>query len=269
MTLDTLSPEERAERAHILDTRTSPVVRRALTSDHVEVRSAGGFLTFEGLASSTSVRGSDGSLQRDNGYDMGWYTERIIAGAFTDTLRSNPDVSLFINHEGLALARTTNGTLDLRENPDRGLEFVGRASEDDPDAQRLAMKVRSGLADQCSFAFRIEARAWDDDHSNQDITAVNLHRGDVSVVSYGANPATPVGVRSLMAAMAAFADLTDTDLADLRRDPAVMQAARMLLTSAEATESTTLDAPVEPEVARISVDLARARAYALSKKHSR
>ena len=268
MSIDTLTPEDRAERARLLDNRGT-VLRRRVTSEHVEVRSSGGFLTFEGLASSTSVRGADGSLTRDNGYDMGWYTERIIAGAFTDTLRSSPDVSMFINHEGLALARTTNGSLDLRENLDSGLEFVGRASEDDPDAQRLALKVRSGLADQCSFAFRIKGRSWDEDYLNQDITAVDLHRGDVSVVSYGANPATPVGVRSLAEALAAFDDLSADDLADLRRDPTVMRAARTLLADAESQETETLDLIVEEEAARISVDLARARAYALKLKHSR
>ena len=252
-----LSFDERVTRANLLDTRAATTVRRSTVTD-LHIRSLGndGTLTFEGLASSTSVRSGD-SLARDNGYDMGWYTERVMAGAFASTLSRSPDVSFFINHGGLALARTTNGTLDLRENPDRGLEFTARADTNDPDAANLARKIDTGLVDQCSFAFRITGRSWDEDRENLDITAVDLHRGDVSAVSYGANPATAVGVRSLVAM---FADLTDEDVEDLRSDPQAQAAAARILRSEDTTDR---------QVERMSLDLARARAYALRKKPRR
>jgi HK97 family phage prohead protease len=247
-------------------------VRRSLASERVEVRAANGYLTFDGLASSTSMRqGSitnDGNLIRDNGYDMGWYTERIMQGAFTKTLSENPDVQLLINHEGLPLARTSNGTLDLRENPERGLEFVARVDENDPDAQMLARKVETGLMDQCSFAFRITRREWDETKENMDILEVNMNRGDVSVVNYGANPATAVAVRSLLVALA---DLNDDEIDELRNDPTVMRLATQLVHNTPVLGDTS--ASDEHLIAHVrdtlSTDLARARAYAYRTKSPR
>jgi hypothetical protein len=87
------------------------------------------------------------------------------------------------------------------------------------------MKVRSGLMNQCSFAFRVTRQAWSEDHDEREISEVSLHRGDVSVCNFGANPTTPVAVRALLANVAA---LTETDRDELRSDPAVMAAVREL-----------------------------------------
>jgi HK97 family phage prohead protease len=207
---------DRAARAALLKGRE---VRRAVVPSHrVEVRSADSTLTFTGVASSTSQRvgslgSSDSALTRDNGYDMGWYTERIMIGAFANTLNRSPDVQLLVNHEGLPLARTTNGTLDLREDADQGLVFEARVDSADPDAQTLARKVESGLMDQCSFAFRVLRQNWSDDHDVREITEVDLNRGDVSVVNYGANPKTSAAVRSLIHDLAI---LDDEERAEMR-----------------------------------------------------
>lgn len=50
------------------------------------------------------------------------FKESIAPGAFRKTLSETPDVRLLINHEGLPLARTKNGTLKLEED-ERGLRF--------------------------------------------------------------------------------------------------------------------------------------------------
>ncbi len=63
-------------------------------------------------------------------YDMGSYEEQISPGAFA-SLSSRPDVQLLVNHEGLPLARTTNGSLMLRED-DKGLRFDAQLDRDDP-----------------------------------------------------------------------------------------------------------------------------------------
>lgn len=252
-----------AERAALLSGRE--VRRGVLDVQRVEVREAGDTLTFSGLASSTSVRvggklGEDtSSLARDNGYDMGWYTERIMAGAFATTLARGADVQMLINHEGLPLARTTNGTLDLREDAERGLVFEARADSTDPDAQRVAAKVSSGLMDQCSFAFRVLRQSWSEDHDVREISEVDLNRGDVSVVNYGANPATAVSVRSLFAELP---DLTDHEVLELRNDPAIMAVVRSLFVPPE---------PIaDPEVVdALSMDFARAQAFAFARKTSR
>jgi phage head maturation protease len=44
-----------------------------------------------------------------------------------------------------------------------------------------------------SFAFRVTRQQWSPDYDQRDILEVDLHRGDVSVVNFGANPATSVG----------------------------------------------------------------------------
>ena len=245
-------------------------VRRALQSERVEVRAVRGYLTFDGLASSTSVRAAsvanDGVLLRDNGYDMGWYTERIMQGAFTKTLSEQPDVQLLINHEGLPLARTVNGTLDLRENSDRGLEFVARVDENDPDAQMLARKVEAGLMDQCSFAFRIVRREWDEEHTNMDILEVNMNRGDVSVVNYGANPATAVAVRGLLASLG---ELTEAEIFELRNDPTVMRLAQTLMADPLLASQVAEEPALVVVRQTMTTDLARARAHALRVKSPR
>ena len=176
--------ETRKAKAELLKGRE---VRRMPTSS-MECRSSDGTITFRGVASSV-----------DSPYDMGYYTESIARGAFDKTLARGPDVQLLINHEGLPISRTTNGSLRLFAT-DVGLEFEGTASADDPDAARVAAKIDSGLMDQCSFAFRVVDQDWDHgvESSTRSIREVSLDRGDVSVVNYGANPKTPVTVRSIL-----------------------------------------------------------------------
>ena len=47
-------------------------------------------------------------------FDMfGDYQEVISSTAFDKTLAANPDVMFLLNHRGLGMARTTNGSLEL------------------------------------------------------------------------------------------------------------------------------------------------------------
>ena len=117
------------------------------------------------------------------------------AGRSTRPLASGPDVQLLVNHEGLPISRTTNGSLRLFAT-DTGLEFTATASASDPDAAAVAAKVKAGLMDQCSFAFRVVDQNWNDDRTQRDITEVSMDRGDVSIVNYGANPNTSVIARA-------------------------------------------------------------------------
>jgi hypothetical protein len=56
----------------------------------------------------------------DSVTDIGPFQERIAPGAFSDVLDN--DVRLLINHDGVPLARTTNGTLELKQD-DTGLHY--------------------------------------------------------------------------------------------------------------------------------------------------
>ena len=219
---------DRSARAGLLKGRE--VRRGLLVTNNVEVRSANGKLTFHGLASSTSVRNGKlgdetSTVVRDNGYDMGWYTERIMRGSFSKTLSEKPDVMFLLNHEGLPLARSANGSLTLRETDD-GLEYDATADSDDPDAKVAARKVNQGLMDQCSFAFRVTRQAWDDDYTQREISEVDLNRGDVSIVNFGANANTSIVMRSLLSDIG---EIPESELVELRADVNVMGAVRQLI----------------------------------------
>jgi hypothetical protein len=164
--------------------------RRTFALNRVELRdNPDGTLHLSGYASVTGTP-----------YDMGWYSESIKRGAFGKTLAENPDVQLLINHEGLPIARTGQNMTLSEDNT--GLRVEADLDPDDPDVQRLAPKMRAGLIDQMSFAFRAVRQSWNEDYTDREITETDIHRGDVSVVNQGANPATSVSIRSEDAALA-------------------------------------------------------------------
>lgn len=145
----------------------------------------------------------------------GWY-ERIARGAFDETLAKSPDVVLLLNHEGMPLARTKSGTLTLT-NEKKGLGVKAELDMTNPLVQTLASSLSRGDVDEMSFAFRVTEQTWeahkkykDDEMSLRTITAVNLHRGDVSAVTYGASDKTTINLtRSLELA-------TDAELRELQ-----------------------------------------------------
>jgi phage head maturation protease len=59
----------------------------------------------------------------------------------------------------------------------------------------IAPKLRSGLVDEMSFAFRIESGQWSPDYTEYRINRFDIHRGDVAIVGYGANPYTVGSLR--------------------------------------------------------------------------
>ncbi len=135
--------------------------------------------------------------------DMGGWVEIIKRGAFRKALNGDPDVRLLINHEGLALARTKNGTLRLKEDT-KGLRFEADL-DDTQDARDLVAKLERGDVDEMSFRFRlsIEGREWfypeDEGEPLQRIINEFEELLEVSIVTFAAYPATEVGVRGIVA----------------------------------------------------------------------
>lgn len=125
------------------------------------------------------------------------FKERIAPGAFRKTLTEMPDVRLLINHEGLPLARTKNGTLKLTED-ERGLRFDAELA-DTQEARDIYTLVQRGDVDQMSFAFRVIRQNWSKDKTERTLTEVSLADGDVSVVTYPAYPTTSVEARQKIA----------------------------------------------------------------------
>jgi HK97 family phage prohead protease len=169
--------------------------RRTLAVDDFELRQAGDNLTLTGYASVF-----------EHGYDVfggpsaGGWTEFVDRRAFDVTLREKPDVHLLINHEGMPLARTKSGTLTLSTDK-VGLKTVADLDRRDPDVQRLQTKMERGDMDEMSFAFRTIRHEWNDDESERRMLEVSIHKGDVSVVNFGANPATSSQLRSVLAGL--------------------------------------------------------------------
>ena len=146
-------------------------------------------LGFVGVASAT-----------ERPYEMwdffGAYTEVVSAGAFDKTLETvGLDVPLVLAHDQMRrIARTTLGTLRLSATDD-GLTVDADLDRRDLDVQYIEPKLRAGLIDEMSFAFRIVSGVWSPDYTEYRIDEVDIHRGDVAIVGWGANPHTTADLR--------------------------------------------------------------------------
>ena len=179
------APADRPSERRSLSVASSlATVRASATFEVRDVAEGDGFLDFDGYASVTGT-----------GYEMwdafGPYMEQVTPGAFAASLaRADLDVPFVLGHDSLRrLARTTNGTLTLAED-DHGLRVLARMDAADQDVAYIAPKLRSGLIDEMSFRFRIDSGTWSPDWTAYAIDVADIHRGDVAIVGYGANPAT-------------------------------------------------------------------------------
>jgi len=135
----------------------------------------------------------------------GTFREKIAPGAFTDVLKRKPDVRLLFNHDGMTLARTKSGTLELSED-EEGLRVWARLSPDQQIARDLRSAMQRGDVDQMSFAFTIAEDEWREDHESEEVerTVVRVDElFDVSVVSFPAYPDATAAMRELRSAQAA------------------------------------------------------------------
>ncbi|HEY0249701.1 MAG TPA: HK97 family phage prohead protease [Gryllotalpicola sp.] len=170
-------------------------------------------------------------------YDFfGPYDERIAGGAFDKTLAADPDVAFLLNHRGMTMARTkVSKTLTLGTDATGSLTVQALVNPERQDVRDTVTAVDDGDIDQMSFAFRIIGGEWSPDYTAYTITEVDIDRGDVSAVNYGANPYTSISSRAAAAidgiehlsgpvlrAIAAAADARITELGlEQRRAPAV------------------------------------------------
>lgn len=157
---------------------------RRVTATNLEIRTEGDTATIEGYASTFGEP-----------YSMGWYDEEVIRGAFTKTLSENPDVRYLLNHDGLPLARTASGTLDLAQDS-TGLHTRARVNMARGDVRDAVYALRDGDVDQMSFGFRTIRDEWDAEYTHRAMQELSLANGDVSIVTYPANPGTSVSVRA-------------------------------------------------------------------------
>lgn len=210
-------------RARILDVREE---RKAVNRFEFREDQGTGEFILTGYAATFTPYDAFGGPER------GGWVETLSRSAFDQTLRSDPDVQLLLNHEGLPLARTAHaghpGTLKLGVDQ-HGLRIQASLDPSDPDVQGLIPKMKRGDIDEMSFAFRVKDQVWDDNYTNRTITEVSLHKGDVSVVNYGMNPGTRAVLESGVEAMAS---LSQKELVELRRlDPDLVHRATLALST--------------------------------------
>lgn len=129
-------------------------------------------------------------------WDMfGPYNEVVSAGAFTQTLSADPQVVFRFNHGGMPMASTSNGRLELWADS-TGLGDRAWLNPKRADVQDLIHALDDGDVTEQSFMFTIEDGRWSPDYTEYRIERVNLDRGDVGPVTYGANPYTSVAARA-------------------------------------------------------------------------
>ena len=120
------------------------------------------------------------------------YTEVVRPGAFSRTLANNADVAFLIGHQdaGILMARTKSGTMTLTQDS-RGLHTLVSAMDGGrEDVRALASAVERGDMDEMSCAFVTRQQEWSPDYMQRSMLEMDLNRGDVSAVVFGANPWT-------------------------------------------------------------------------------
>ena len=123
------------------------------------------------------------------------FREKIARGAFTDAI-GRDDVVFLINHDGLPMARTKSGTLEIRQDA-TGLWIGADLDAEDPDVKRIIPKMKRGDLDKMSFAFRAKKQEWDESQDPPLRTILQADLYDVSIVTTPAYEGTSIAMRSL------------------------------------------------------------------------
>lgn len=119
---------------------------------------------------------------RDN---KGVYDETISPGAFKKTLQEQDDVRFLVNHDGIPLARTSSGTLELEEDQ-YGLFVRAELDPTNPKVAEVASAMKRGDLNEMSFAFAAVRDEFNQQGDERFVSEARLF--DVSVVTYPANP---------------------------------------------------------------------------------
>ena len=124
------------------------------------------------------------------------FKERVLPGAFTESIGSD-DVRALFNHDpNYVLGRNRSGTLDLVES-EQGL-LVRIYPPDTSWARDLNISIDRGDISQMSFGFLVLEDRWghEDGMDIRELCKVKLF--DVSPVTFPAYPQTDVGIRGAL-----------------------------------------------------------------------
>jgi len=137
-------------------------------------------------------------------HDMfGTFREQILKGALTDVL-DEVDTRLLLNHDGLALARNTSGTMELEDSP-TGLKFRAELDIRQQLANDFVIAVERGDMSEMSVGMIVGKDTWGEerDASGDYFETRDIERLsdllDVSGVTYAASPTTTIEAAQRMA----------------------------------------------------------------------
>jgi HK97 family phage prohead protease len=158
-----------------------------------------------GMDMRAKANGTGGTKFQFNGYaavfdhpfDM-WdfwgdeFTEIVNQGACSRTLANGCDVPFLIGHNdaGIPMARTKSGTMRLGQDTHGLWVEVPEMDGARDDVRALASAVQRGDMDEMSCAFMVLQQQWSPDYEQRNIIEMDLHKGDVSAVVFGANDGT-------------------------------------------------------------------------------
>ena len=192
-----LDGDPRAMRALVRQAVGVNTIDVRLEAEQVKVRAAGapGQQRIEFYGTFTAL---------DAPFTMGdWlgdYTEIMRGGSLDRTLGMSPDVQFTPNHNWdlIPMARTAAGSLDLHADGTCDARLDAARS----DVAILASALEGGEINAMSFAFWVTQQTWSPDYDQRDILEVDMDGGDVSPVTFPANPGTTgsVGLRKRQAA---------------------------------------------------------------------
>ena len=128
--------------------------------------------------------------------NLGGFREKIKRGAFKNTIKSDDIKALFNHDANLPLGRTTNGTLELKEDK-HGL-LVEIVPPDTQFARDLMTSIDRGDINQMSFGFNTISDKWEVKDEEDIRTLIEVRLGDVSPVTFPAYPQTEIEARSLV-----------------------------------------------------------------------
>ena len=126
--------------------------------------------------------------------DLGWFREKILPGAFLDSIAKDDIRALFNHDPNFVLGRNLNGTLRLRED-DRGL-FIENDPPDTQWARDLLTSIERRDISQMSFGFEVVDQRWETTDGVEVRIIERAKLWDVSPVAFPAYPQTDVDVRS-------------------------------------------------------------------------
>lgn len=185
---------------------TSPVISKDREYRAFELRAADGEMTVEGYA---AIFESPAVLYSYDGVD---YREVIDREAFSGAQMA--DVVMNYNHQGKPVARTKNGTLQLRVDS-TGLQIRADLSGTE-EGRRLYEEIRGGYIDKMSFAFTVSEDSYDrDTHTRRILGIQRLY--DVAAVDLPAYDATNISARSYFSAEAEKADRAEVRAAKIKK----------------------------------------------------